>query len=213
MDSFGVYGACEHRKSRGGTPISREASALEDISQFLRHGSMSFGEPVLQKPVRSWSRKMVVSAGLTKRLSARTLSLIGYLRGSTSPVNRRPLSLRVCHFGCFSGTAILWGRGQLDALFNLDWCSEDCPKGEGQKLLELRPKKPLATLERMVVQIDAGTYQILGATSYDPMGNQTIYTLSKPTLGKVHKENWFEFQVPDGVNVIRVNVAGTPVKP
>ena len=50
----------------------------------------------------------------------------------------------------------LWGRGQLDALFNLDWCSEECPKGEGQKLLELRPKKPLATLERMVVQIDAG---------------------------------------------------------
>ena len=46
----------------------------------------------------------------------------------------------------------------------------------------------------------------------DPMGNQTIYALSKPTLGKVHKESWFEFQVPDGVNVIRVNVAGTPAK-
>ena len=34
----------------------------------------------------------------------------------------------------------LWGQGQLDALFNLDWCSEECPKGEGHKLLELRPK-------------------------------------------------------------------------
>lgn len=107
----------------------------------------------------------------------------------------------------------LWGRGQLDALFNLDWCSEECPKGEGQKLLELRPKKTLATLDRMVVQIDATTYQILGATSYDAMGNQTVYTLSKPSLGKVHKESWFDFQVPDGVNVIRVNVAGTPAKP
>ena len=107
----------------------------------------------------------------------------------------------------------LWGRGQLDALFNLDWCNEECPKGEGQKLLELRPKKTLATLDRMVVQIDATTYQILGATSYDAMGNQTVYTLSTPSLGKVHKESWFDFQVPDGVNVIRVNVAGTPVKP
>jgi len=107
----------------------------------------------------------------------------------------------------------LWGRGQLDALFNLDWCSEECPQGEGQKLLELRPKKTLATLDRMVVQIDATTYQILGATSYDAMGNQTVYTLSKPSLGKVHKASWFDFQVPDGVNVIRVNVAGTPAKP
>ena len=107
----------------------------------------------------------------------------------------------------------LWGRGQLDALFNLDWCSEECPKGEGQKLLELRPKKTLATLDRMVVQIDATTYQILGATSYDAMGNQTVYMLSKPSLGRVHKESWFDFQVPKGVNVIRVNVSGTPAKP
>lgn len=107
----------------------------------------------------------------------------------------------------------LWGRGQLDTLFNLDWCTEACPKGDNQKLLELRPKKPLATLERMVVQIDATTYQILGAVSYDPMGNQTVYSLSKPVLGNVHKESWFEFQVPKGVNVIRVNMAGTPAKP
>ena len=107
----------------------------------------------------------------------------------------------------------LWGRGKLDALFNLDWCSEGCPKGEGEKLLELRPKATLATLERMVVRIDATTYQILGAISYDPMGNQTVYELSNPVVGKVHKESWFEFQVPNGVNVIRVNVAGTPTKP
>ena len=80
-------------------------------------------------------------------------------------------------------------------------------------MLELSPKSTLATLERMVVRIDAMTYQILGAVSYDPMGNQTVYELSKPTIGKPHKESWFEFQVPNGVNVIRVNVAGTPAKP
>lgn len=107
----------------------------------------------------------------------------------------------------------LWGRGKLDTLFNLDWCTEDCPKGDNQKLLELRPKQPLATLDRMVVRIDGNSFQILGAVSYDPMGNQTVYELSSPLLGKVHKESWFEFQVPKGVNVIRVNVSGTPSKP
>lgn len=100
----------------------------------------------------------------------------------------------------------LWGRGKLDTLFNLDWCTSDCPKGDGLRLLELRPKQTLATLERMVVKVDAGNHRIVGAISYDPMGNQTVYELSQPKRGTSHKDTWFEFVVPKGVNVIRVNV-------
>lgn len=101
---------------------------------------------------------------------------------------------------------VLWGRGKLDALFNLDWCSADCPQGDGLHFLELRPKQALATLDRMVVKVDKRNNRIAGAVSYDPMGNQTVYELSQPKRGTSHKDTWFEFVVPDGVNVIRVNV-------
>ena len=134
--------------------------------------------------------------------------------GSTSLVNRRPLSLRDLQVRLLPKHSSSYGDvGSSTRFLTLIGAARNAQRVKVQKLLELRPKKTLATLDRMVVQIDATTYQILGATSYDAMGNQTVYMLSKPSLGKEHKESWFNFQVPKAVNVIRVNVSGTPVKP
>ncbi|MEK7704619.1 MAG: hypothetical protein AAB426_06635, partial [Myxococcota bacterium] len=113
----------------------------------------------------------------------------------------------------WSALRFLWGRGSTGELFDLKLCQVSCEAGvTGDRILELTPRQPLATVQRALLAIEPTTHRVRAARVYDALGNRTDYAFSAFHFGLKLGGERFHFEIPDGVSVLRP-VADAPAKP
>jgi outer membrane lipoprotein carrier protein len=127
-----------------------------------------------------------------------------------------PASAQVTQFEKFEQSPLwgavrfLWGQGKLTDTFAVAACTSGCPKPDaGNELLALTPKKPLAAVDHVVLEVDPTTASVRRSTVYDSLGNRTEYAFDGVTLGCKVADEKLHFEVPQGVSVVRAS--GEPV--
>lgn len=71
--------------------------------------------------------------------------------------------------------------------------------------LELLPKQPQSDVAKLILTVDAATYQIIHTGVYDPYGNITDVFLQNIQTNTNLPDQQFKFDIPEGVDVIRQN--------
>jgi len=108
--------------------------------------------------------------------------------------------------------AFLTGLGQLSKRFAVSWASPD-RDSEGHYRLLLTPRKPSAIVERLELVVDRAVvgsvghnkpiYPVRVATVFGPSDSRTTITFRNVRLNKGLPDSLFDFQVPEGVEVVR----------
>jgi len=60
--------------------------------------------------------------------------------------------------------------------------------------------------------VDTATATVVRSVVIDPLGNETKYTLSNFDKTKVVEERLFDFQIPEGVSVLKASGKKPPQK-
>jgi len=92
----------------------------------------------------------------------------------------------------------LAGKGKLTDSFDVLAVSTD----DGLITVVLNPKKEDNSIERLALVADSKSYQIVGSTVYDKLGNRTEITFSDIQVNKIIPESAFAFEVPEGVELL-----------
>jgi outer membrane lipoprotein carrier protein len=95
----------------------------------------------------------------------------------------------------------LWGKGKLLDEFTVVFAKKDA--GDKAYVLELTPKsKHKARFRKLWFTVARDGFQVTATTVEDPGGNinQIVFSKMKTNVGL--KDSAFEFQMPDGVDVI-----------
>jgi outer membrane lipoprotein carrier protein len=115
----------------------------------------------------------------------------------------------------------LTGLGNLSRDFLITW-AEPNQDIDGNYVLELRPRRPSAMIQRMLIVVDRDAvlradpdfqaslrmetgdiFPILSTTVYDPNGNSTIIEFSGVRVNRGLSDADFQFILPAGVEVLR----------
>lgn len=100
----------------------------------------------------------------------------------------------------------LWGQGELRESFEIQGCETECKRGtSAQEVLVLWPKIPIATVDKILLVVDTASASVVRSVVIDPLGNETKYRLSNFDKTKVVDERLFDFQVPEGVSVLKAS--------
>jgi outer membrane lipoprotein carrier protein len=107
----------------------------------------------------------------------------------------------------------LWGQGNLMDVFAVAACND--PKcrdnaAPGLAVYQLTPKKPIAAVDHVVLEVDPATSQVRRSIVYDTLGNRTEYAFSDVSIGCQVPDAKLTFEVPKGVSVVRAS--GDPVR-
>ncbi len=94
------------------------------------------------------------------------------------------------------------GMGNLDHDFYIKAPGPQEAKEAGGYALSLMPKKPQATLKRMLLEVDRQTFNINKITMYDFYGNKTQLQFSHHKLNTGLPETKFNFTPPPGAQTI-----------
>jgi outer membrane lipoprotein carrier protein len=116
--------------------------------------------------------------------------------------------------------AFLTGLGELSQRFRIDWASP-ARSEQGDYRLVLRPLQPSALLEKLelnvapaaVQALSAGSgrrpvYPLRSATVYGSTDSRTTIIFSNVRLNQGLAEGRFQFQIPEGVEVLRPEQGG-----
>lgn len=108
--------------------------------------------------------------------------------------------------------AFLAGEGNLGRDFNLLNVSESVSQKEDRYVVELAPREPLATLSKLVLNVDKKTYVILQADVVDELGNvtRTRFIDTRTNVGLAN--SLFQFTIPPGTEVIKMQEPSAPAK-
>lgn len=101
--------------------------------------------------------------------------------------------------------SFLLGIGRLAEDFDPELVSAD----EKKIRLRLEPKND-ADIGELVLTIDAKSYDVVSATVTDPLGNETRLTFTNLRHGVGVPDSTFEFEVPDGVDVVEAPAQAPP---
>lgn len=109
----------------------------------------------------------------------------------------------------------LTGLGNLSRDFLIAWASPN-QDVQGNYVLELRPRRPSALIQRLLVVVDRGAvfeltrrgqtgdvFPILSTTAIDPSDNSTIIEFSDVRVNRGISSSFFDFILPAGVEVVR----------
>lgn len=109
----------------------------------------------------------------------------------------------------------LTGLGNLSRDFLITWASPN-QDVQGNYVLELRPRRPSAMIQRLLVVVDRDAvsgqprrggfddvFPILSTTAIDPSDNTTIIEFSGVRVNRGISSNFFDFILPAGVEVVR----------
>lgn len=98
-----------------------------------------------------------------------------------------------------ASVTFLWGQGKLADEFSI--AKKDCAACAGT-LLELTPLKPDPRFQRVLLEVDAKTAQVLKSTVIDPDGSENAITFSnmQPNTGVTAAK--FKLDPPPGTQVI-----------
>jgi len=131
-----------------------------------------------------------------------------------------PDNAQVTEFESFADSPLshalefLLGRGRLAETFSAGACTKNCDlAASGEVVLELVPKKPLPSVERVLFCIDPKTYRVRQTLVFDPLGNRTDYVFTDVVFGSKIVDERFTFNIPEGVNRLRAALDGTADAP
>ena len=100
----------------------------------------------------------------------------------------------------------LWGQGDLRESFEISACTTECKRGEAdQTVLILWPKTPIPTVDKILLVVNQKQAAVARSVVIDPLGNETKYVISNFEKAKSLDERLFDFQVPDGVSILKAS--------
>lgn len=92
----------------------------------------------------------------------------------------------------------LAGKGKLTDSFDVMKVSTD----KDQITVVLTPKEEDNSVDRLALVANSKSYQIVGSTVYDKLGNRTEVNFSDIQVNKKISETTFQFEVPEGVELL-----------
>jgi outer membrane lipoprotein carrier protein len=99
--------------------------------------------------------------------------------------------------------SFLAGLGRLRAEFTVRFLNPAQPRdAEGNWVLDLTPRQPLPTLARLVLALDARTWEIRRAVVYDQFENTVTMRFTKVAINSSLPDRLFTFEVPKGVATV-----------
>jgi outer membrane lipoprotein carrier protein len=103
----------------------------------------------------------------------------------------------------WSAVRFLWGQGKITETFDVSSCTGDCPEAPaGDKLFVLKPKKPVASVDHVVLEVNPTSLEVDKSIVYDALGNRTEYAFKDVDVGCTVPSERFAFSVPKGVSVV-----------
>ena len=99
--------------------------------------------------------------------------------------------------------SFLAGLGKLREHFDVRFLNPAQPRdGDGNWVLDLRPKQPLPTLSRLVLALDPREFHTRKAVVYDRFENTVTMTFTKMTVNGGIPDKLFTFVPPKGVATV-----------
>jgi len=99
--------------------------------------------------------------------------------------------------------SFLSGLGKLRQHFSVRFLNPAQPKdADGNVVLDLTPKQPLPTLARLVLSLDAKTYDVRKAVVYDQFENTVTMTFTKVAVNTGLPDKLFVFTPPAGTATV-----------
>ena len=99
--------------------------------------------------------------------------------------------------------SFLSGLGKLRQHFSVRFLNPAQPKdADGNVVLDLTPKQPLPTLARLVLSLDAKTYDVRKAVVYDQFENTVTMTFTKVAVNTGLPDKLFVFTPPKGTATV-----------
>lgn len=99
--------------------------------------------------------------------------------------------------------SFLSGLGKLRQHFNVRFLNPAQPKdADGNVVLDLTPKQPLPTLARLVLSLDAQSYDVRKAVVYDQFENTVTMTFTKLAINSGLPDKLFVFTPPKGTATV-----------
>jgi outer membrane lipoprotein carrier protein len=99
--------------------------------------------------------------------------------------------------------SFLSGLGKLRQHFNVRFLNPAQPKdADGNIVLDLTPKQPLPTLARLVLSLDAKSYDVRKAVVYDQFENTVTMTFTKLVVNSGLPDKLFVFTPPKGTATV-----------
>src|SRR6267143_1617815 len=96
--------------------------------------------------------------------------------------------------------SFLAGLGRLRAEFTVRFLNPAQPKdADGNWVLDLTPKQPLPTLARLILAVDAKTWEMRRAVVYDQFENTVTMRFTKVAINSGLPDRLFTFEAPKGV--------------
>ena len=92
----------------------------------------------------------------------------------------------------------LAGKGKLTDSFDVMKVSTD----KDRITVVLIPKEEDNSVDRLALVANSKSYQIVGSTVYDKLGNRTEINFTDIQINKKISESTFEFEVPEGVELL-----------
>lgn len=102
-----------------------------------------------------------------------------------------------------TATTLLSGLGKINELFKASFSESEEFASDGNYLIELQPKEDEEDFNKVTVSVDKDTMIVSTMYLYDPYGNLTKVTLNNIEINGGVSDSLFDFQVPDGVEVIK----------
>ena len=99
--------------------------------------------------------------------------------------------------------SFLSGLGSLRQHFTVRFLNPAQPKdADGNVVLDLTPKQPLPTLARLVLALDAKSYDVRKAVVYDQFDNTVTMTFTKLAINTGLPDKFFVFDPPKGAATV-----------
>jgi len=107
-------------------------------------------------------------------------------------------------------TSLLSGLGNIKEVFDASFADQTDLTGNGNYMLELKPKTGEEQYNKAIVAFDQNTMVVNSIYLYDPFGNLTTISLSNIEIDKGVQDSLFRFTVPNGVEIVRPPSAISP---
>lgn len=102
-----------------------------------------------------------------------------------------------------TATTLLSGLGKINELFKASFSDSKEFASDGNYLIDLQPKEDEEDFNKVTVSVDKDTMIVSTMYLYDPYGNLTKVSLNNIEINGGVSDSLFDFQVPDGVEVIK----------
>ena len=97
---------------------------------------------------------------------------------------------------------LLNGKANIERDFKVTLITSQAEEDKGILVLELTPRAPQASLNRVILKVDRNNFQIHQTEVYDLFDNLTRITFSQIKINKNLPESLFTFTPPSGVEIL-----------